>query len=142
PHLPAAARGPTSGEPAAEGREFFEKHIRPLLVRHCYSCHSAEAEKLKGSLRLDTRAGVLKGGKSGPAVVPGSPEKSLLLQLVRHEDESQRMPPRGKLSEREIADLEAWIKMGAPDPRTDTAKVQPIDLTAAKDFWCFRPVKN
>src|SRR5688500_12684869 len=71
-----------------DGIAFFEKRVRPLLVKHCYSCHSAEAKKLKGELLLDTRAGVLKGGTSGPAVVAGDPGKSLLVKLVRHADES------------------------------------------------------
>ena len=72
-----------SDKPSPEGVEFFEKKVRPVLVKHCYSCHSAEAKKLKGELRLDTRAGVLAGGSSGPAVVPGEPEKSLLIKAVR-----------------------------------------------------------
>src|SRR5688572_20040312 len=128
--------GPASAsEPAPEGVAFFEKRVRPLLVKHCYSCHSAEAKKLKGELRLDTRDGVLKGGASGPAVVPGDPGKSLLVKLVRHADESERMPPKEKLSAAEIADLEAWVKMGAPDPRTGAATAKALDLAKAKEFW-------
>src|SRR5829696_2581357 len=105
----AAARG---GEP---GEAFFEQKIRPVLVKECYSCHSAEAKRVKGGLRLDTRAGVLKGGDSGPAVVPGKPEESPLLEAVRHEGIA--MPPDAKLPERVIADFERWVKIGAPDPR-------------------------
>src|SRR5437588_5666 len=97
-------------KPAPEGVEFFEKKVRPVLVKHCYSCHAAEAKTVKGELRLDTRAGVLAGGASGPAVVPGEPDKSLLIKAVRHADESLRMP-KEKLSAAEIADLEAWVRM-------------------------------
>src|SRR4051794_21142334 len=77
-----------------EGAAFFEQRIRPVLVKECYACHSAEAKKVKGGLRLDSRAGVLKGGDSGPAVVPGKPEESPLLEAVRHEGIA--MPPKGK----------------------------------------------
>src|SRR4051812_30750021 len=110
-------KSPPAAKPTPEGVEFFEKKVRPVLVQHCYSCHSADAKKLKGELRLDTRAGVLKGGSSGPAIVPGDPEKSLLVRAVRHGDPATAMPPGKKLSAAEIADLEAWVKRGAPDPR-------------------------
>src|SRR5262245_23689598 len=90
---------------APEQVEFFEKKVRPVLVKHCYSCHSADAKKLRGELYLDTREGVLKGGATGPAVVPGSPDKSLLIKAVRHEDEKLRMPSE-KLAAGGIADLE------------------------------------
>ena len=86
PAAPAAA-------PDAAGLEFFEKHIRPVLVERCYKCHSTQAEKLKGGLLLDTREGVLKGGDTGPAVLPGDPEKSLLIKAVRYTDKDLQMPP-------------------------------------------------
>lgn len=118
-----------------EAVEFFEKKIRPVLVTHCYSCHSAEAKKIKGGLRLDTRDGVRKGGTSGPSVVPGDPAKSPLIQAVRHADADLKMPPEKKLDAQVIADLEAWVKMGAPDPRDGTlAKKPPTDL------WSLKPV--
>src|SRR5947209_8779245 len=79
---------------AAE-KHFFEKQVRPLLIKHCYECHSSQAKVLKGSLRLDSRAGWMKGGDSGPAVVPGAPDESLLIEAIRYE--SLEMPPRGKL---------------------------------------------
>jgi hypothetical protein len=125
--------------PTPEGVEFFEKKVRPLLVKHCYECHAADAKKLKGDLLLDTREGVLKGGVSGPAVVPGDPAKSLLIKAVRHTDEKLQMP-KEKLSAQEIADLEAWVKMGAPDPRTGAVKTKRLDLAGAKDFWAFKPL--
>ena len=127
-------------KPTPEGIEFFEKKVRPVLVKQCYSCHSADSKKLKGELRLDTREGVRKGGTSGPAVVPGDPAKSLLIQAVRHADPDLKMPPDTKLSAVEIADLESWVKMGAPDPRTAGALVKKIDFEKAKDAWPFKPV--
>src|SRR5207244_5412635 len=108
-------------EPADPGLEFFEKNIRPVFVDRCYKCHSHDAEKIKGGLLLDTREGLLKGGDTGPAIVPGDPDKSLLIKAVRYTDEDLQMPPRKgggkKLAAKEIADLELWVKMGAPDPR-------------------------
>jgi hypothetical protein len=128
--------------PSVEGIEFFEKKVRPLLVKHCYSCHSEEAQKVRGDLRLDNREGVLKGGSSGSAVVPGDPAKSLLIVAVRHTDDDLKMPPKEKLSAEEIADLEAWVAMGAPDPRTGGVIPKALDLDAAKEFWSFRPVQD
>lgn len=99
--------------PDAAGREFFQQQIRPLLVKRCYECHSTAAKKRKGGLALDSREGMRKGGSSGPAVVPGDPKNSLLIQAV-HND-GLEMPPKkkGKLSQREIATLERWVRMGA-----------------------------
>jgi hypothetical protein len=133
---PAAAADPP------QGVEFFEAKVRPLLVKHCYTCHSAEAKTLRGELRLDTREGVRKGGTSGPAVVPGDPAKSLLLKAVRSTEEGERMPPKEPLTAAEIADLDAWVKMGAPDPRTGAAAAKALDLAKAREFWSFRPVQD
>src|ERR1700727_2602738 len=94
--------------------EFFEKKIRPLLAEHCYSCHSQSAKKLKAHLLVDSRDGLLKGSDTGPAIVPGSPEKSLLVKAISYTDVDLTMPPRGKLSESAIADLTSWIKAGVP----------------------------
>ena len=92
-----------SHDPA--GVEMFEKHIRPIFVENCYKCHSADAEKVKGGLLLDTREGLLKGGETGPAIIPGNPEKSLLIKAVRYADENLQMPPKNKkLSPEQIAD--------------------------------------
>jgi len=103
----------------AEGIAFFEQKIRPVLVEHCYSCHSDEAKKLKGNLHLDSQVGWERGGDSGAAViVPGDPEASLLLRTVLHLEEDMEMPPKKPaLPDAVIADLRAWILMGAPDPR-------------------------
>src|SRR5262245_43277203 len=127
--------------PTPEGVAFFEKRVRPLLVQHCYSCHSVQAKKVKGELLLDTRDGLRKGGASGPALVPGNPDASLLLKAVRHSDEIQ-MPPEKKLATSEIADLAAWVKMGAPDPRTGSTSATKVDLVKGREFWSFQPVRD
>src|SRR5690242_11652885 len=113
---PPTAHAAAPARLSSEGVEFFQKQVRPVLVKHCYRCHSANAKKLKGELRLDTRQGVLRGGASGPAVVPGEPAKSLLLKAVKHAGGVKAMPPDRKLSDAEIASLESWVKMGAPGP--------------------------
>ncbi len=97
-------------------RDFFETKIRPVLVAECYSCHSVEAEKnskLRGALLLDSRDATLAGGESGPAVVPGNPDESLLISALKHE--GYEMPPKGKLDDAVIADFVKWVEMGAPD---------------------------
>jgi hypothetical protein len=129
-------------KPTPEGIEFFEKKVRPVLVKHCYSCHSADAKKLKGELHLDTRDGVLRGGATGPAVVPGEPAKSRLVKAVRHADGAEAMPPKEKLSAEVIADLETWVKMGAPDPRDGGPSTKRIDPEKARAFWSFRPLSR
>ena len=107
-----------------EHLEFFEKKIRPVLVEQCYECHSA-AEKIKGDLALDTRESLLKGGQSGPGLVPRNPQKSLLLKVIKHEEEDLEMPPKKPmLAENVIADFEKWIRIGAPDPRETTDRNQ------------------
>jgi Protein of unknown function (DUF1553)/Protein of unknown function (DUF1549)/Planctomycete cytochrome C len=125
---------------SADEQQFFEKQVRPLLIKRCYECHSAEAKALKGGLFLDSRRGWMKGGDTGPAVVPGAPEKSLLIEAIRYE--SLEMPPRGKLPESEIAVLERWIKLGAPDPRTDPTAQRPAraEVDARRSHWAFRPI--
>lgn len=129
-----AARRPTP-----EQTEFFEKKIRPVLSAHCYSCHAADAKNLKGGLLLDTRAGIRKGGDSGPAVVPGNVDESLLIAALKHE--SFEMPPKGQLNESVISDFVSWIEMGAPDPRDGGAAVSgEIDFEEARRFWSFQPV--
>jgi hypothetical protein len=127
------------------GFEFFEKKIRPLLVTHCYECHSSDARKLGGGLLLDSREDLRKGGDSGPAIEPGEVDTSLLISAVRYTDESVKMPPKGKLPATAIADLEAWVKMGAPDPRVKTAAGKatqswPDILRARRDWWSLQPV--
>ena len=121
-----------------EQQAFFETRIRPLLVARCLECHGAE--KQKGGLRLDSRAGWQTGGDSGPAIVPGKPEDSLLVAAVRRE--SLEMPPSGKLPDAEIAAFEEWVRIGAPDPRTGDAvkKTTAIDPEQARTHWAFQPL--
>ncbi len=120
--------------------QFFENKIRPVLANNCYKCHSAQAEKVKAGLLLDSREATLKGGENGPAVVPGDLEKSLLIKAVRYTDPDLQMPPKGKkLSDEQIADLEAWVRMGAPDPRTATL-AQKAWKDSGKDWWAWQPL--
>src|SRR5206468_1954117 len=100
--------------------EFFEKRIRPVLTEKCYKCHSTRAEKIKGGLLLDSRSGWVKGGDSGPVIVPGDPEKSRLIHAVRYTDSNLQMPPKEILPSAQIVDLATWVRMGAPDPRVRT----------------------
>jgi mono/diheme cytochrome c family protein len=124
--------------------DFFENKIRPILADTCYKCHNAADGKLKGGLALDTKEATLKGGDTGPAVVPGDPDKSLLIKAITYKDPDLQMPPKGeKLSDAQIADLIAWVKMGAPDPRTGTANAKYKGKTdAAKQHWAFTPVQK
>jgi len=125
--------------------EFFESKIRPILVEHCYKCHSHESGKSKGSLLLDSRDALRAGGGTGPAIVAGDPEKSLLIEAVRYKSEDLQMPPPdegGKLSAEKIAALEQWVKLGAPDPRTMEAKPSAMDMAKARQHWAFQPVRK
>jgi hypothetical protein len=131
---------------AADPRlEFFEKKIRPVLVEHCYSCHSAEAAgrgKLKASLAVDTRAGLLKGGESGASVVPGKPAASVLLDALKFE--GLEMPPGKQLPPAVIADFEKWIADGAFDPREGESVVKKtgMSLDEGRRFWSFIPPRD
>jgi hypothetical protein len=124
--------------------EFFEARIRPVLVESCYPCHSAAAGKSKGGLTLDTGAGVLRGGDSGPALVAGKPDESLLVRAVRYTDPELQMPPKsagGRLPDEVVADLEAWVSAGAPDPRSGVDGKAPLPgQAAARTHWAFQPV--
>ncbi len=122
-----------------DGNAFFEQKVRPVLIEHCYECHSAEAKKLKGNLYLDSKAGWQKGGDSGkPIVVPGQPEQSLLIHAIRHAEPDLVMPPKKpKLPETVIADLVTWVKVGAPDPR-DGLRLET--KRSDKSWWSLQPV--
>lgn len=129
-----------------EAIAFFEKNIRPALINHCYKCHSVDAGKSKGGLLLDSKAGLIKGGDSGPSVVPGNPEKSLLLTAINHSDPDLEMPPKEtKLPERIIAAFRTWIENGAADPRKSTGAITnkpPVSVEEGRNFWSFRkPVR-
>lgn len=135
----------------AEQSQFFESKIRPVLVQKCYDCHSAQAKKVKGGLKLDTRDNLLRGGDTGPAVTPGKPEESLLVEALRYTNKDMQMPPKAQLSDSVVHDFETWIRMGAPDPRTsgtgavadaDKAKAQwkkrEIDINEGRKFWAYQ----
>lgn len=121
---------------------FFETKIRPVLVEHCYECHAAGAKIVQGGLRVDNRARLLRGGDSGPAVVPKQAEQSLLLKALRYDE--FEMPPKGKLADSVIKDFEAWIAMGAPDPREAVADplIRSIDFEEGRKHWAFQPVSD
>ncbi|MDX1951580.1 MAG: PSD1 and planctomycete cytochrome C domain-containing protein [Verrucomicrobiota bacterium] len=132
---------PTKGDDA--GIEFFETKVRPVLAEHCYQCHSEKSEKLKGGLLVDSREGMMKGGDTGASIVPGDPDKSLLIQAVRYTDEALQMPPKNKkLSSEQIADLEAWVKMGAPAPQKAGVKLAENKIDLVKKHWAFQPVQK
>jgi hypothetical protein len=142
--LPVVLGAQTASGP--EGIAFFEKNIRPLLVANCYSCHSSKLDKPMAGLLLDSRAGMMRGGRSGVAViVPGKPEESLLMGAVLGNRPDLKMPPGKKLNPYEIEQLAQWIQMGAPDPRTEAAAapVAPsIDWEKARKHWSFQPVQD
>ena len=126
-----------------EQLEFFEKQVRPLLVKHCYQCHSVDAERIEAGLLLDSRDAHLKGGDSGAAIVSGDAEASLLIEAVRYE--SYEMPPKGKLPDKQIETLVRWVNMGAPWPKevapTASNDQDEFDLSKRRDeFWVWQPV--
>ncbi|MFO0941355.1 MAG: PSD1 and planctomycete cytochrome C domain-containing protein [Pirellulales bacterium] len=136
---------PANDDLTSEQSRFFESKIRPVLVRECYSCHSNEVGQVRGGLWLDTAEGLRSGGDSGPGVVPGKLDESLLWNAINHVDFV--MPPRRKLSDEVLADFKTWIEMGAPDPRkTRQAEVRPSltdeDIAKGREFWSFKaPVR-
>jgi hypothetical protein len=143
------ARADAAPDPA--GVQFFEAKIRPVFVGHCYKCHSAAAVaagKLKGELLLDSRNGLLRGGKNGPEIVPGKPGESRLIEAVKYTNDDLQMPPKDQLPAAVVGDLEKWVAMGAPDPRTGNAVAgaptakRGIDIEAGKKFWSFQPLHH
>jgi len=143
--LPSAAQQPAVEKPTAEQLEFFEKNIRPLFVTHCHKCHSRTAKPLKGGLFLDHREGAIKGGDSGPVIVPGKPAESLLVQSVKYLD--YEMPPDGKLPAKKIQLIEQWVAMGAfwPDEQSSPLPKDSAsyDWDALREkHWSFQPVKR
>ena len=137
----AALRSNAAGL-AQDQIDFFENKVRPLLVEQCYDCHSAKAEKLKGSLFLDSKEGISKGGASGPVLIAGKPEESLLIQVVKgtSQDVDQMPPAKAKkspLSAQQVAILEQWVRMGAPDPRVGLAGA-PSGGARAATHWAFQ----
>lgn len=132
---------------AAGKADFFEKRVRPILVENCYDCHSVKSKKLKAHFRLDSRGGLLAGGDSGAAIVPGKPESSRLIKAVEYHDLDLQMPPRKRLNKRQIADLRQWVLDGAVWPGGgavgETAKRGGFDLAKRKaEFWAWQPIKK
>lgn len=123
--------------------EFFEKRVRPLLVESCHKCHGAQQQK--GGLRLDSAAALRRGGDSGPAIVPGEPEKSLLIQAINYDPNGYQMPPTGKLSPESIAILTEWVRQGAPWPE-ETTSPAPVaassNLNERTQHWSFQPLQK
>src|SRR3954453_14802262 len=133
----ARAAGP------ADPVEFFKSDVRPILAKNCFGCHTTSK---MGGLQLDAREHALQGGKSGPALVPGKPDESLLIRAVSYSQERLKMPPQGKLSDDEIATLRSWIQTGAhwdsapPSPASNGKEY--VITQEQRNFWSFRPVKK
>jgi Protein of unknown function (DUF1553)/Protein of unknown function (DUF1549)/Planctomycete cytochrome C len=138
---PAAAE-PAAAEPDGASIEFFEKQVRPILSARCFACHGPE--KQESDLRLDSRAAALLGGLSGPAVVPGKLDESLLIDAIGYANEDRKMPPKAKLPEAEIAVLRRWVGMGAPWPNDKVAQqAQKFDLAARRaSHWAWKPIER
>ncbi|HBV64887.1 MAG TPA: hypothetical protein DEF45_17905 [Rhodopirellula sp.] len=132
--------------PTADEVQFFESKVRPIFVEHCYECHSATSDEVEAELLLDSKWGWMTGGESGPAIIPGNLDDSLVIDAVRYEeDKVTAMPPRSKLSDKEIEILEKWVQMGAPDPRTSkkpvTTETKEVDFQKRfNEHWSWRPI--
>ncbi|MCA9215260.1 MAG: DUF1549 domain-containing protein, partial [Planctomycetales bacterium] len=129
------------------GREFFEKHIAPVLAEHCYKCHSTQSVRVRAELLLDSREGVLRGGEGGSILVPGEPDESRLIQAIRWTDADFQMPPDKQLAPEEIQHFEQWVSMGAPDPRDEPliTNLEPETFSieeARRQLWSLRPVER
>jgi cytochrome c553 len=140
PAIPA----PAKADPKAA--EFFETKIRPVLSQQCFACHGDKQQK--GKLRLDNAADLFRGGETGAVVTPGHPEKSVLIDSISYSKEL-KMPPQGKLKPQQIADLTAWVKMGAPWPGYDPSQAAAAPKPGGwqitdeqRKFWAFQPVKD
>lgn len=124
-----------------EGLDFFEQKIRPVLIEHCYECHSIQASKREGGLLLDSRQGLQAGGDSGEVILKEDPAGSLLLKAIRHEE--LEMPPDGKLSAETIEDFRRWIEMGTPDPRDiEIPAKKKVDYESLREHWAYQPIRS
>jgi hypothetical protein len=144
PGQETGAAVPVDG-PSPDQIQAFEKQVRPILAERCYSCHSSEAKKIRGDLRLDSRAAMLQGGGLGPAVIPGEPDQSPLIQAIGYDDPLLRMPPDGRLSSGEVETLRAWVEAGAPWPQDEAGGVPEETGPAASgesDWWAFQEVRR
>lgn len=150
--LPSNVEAQSDDALSQQDEQFFESRVRPILIEHCYSCHAADSDRIRGGLVLDSKEGWEVGGISGPAIVPGDPDGSLFIEAIRWEDEDFQMPPRQKLSDSDIATLVQWVRRGAPDPRVVTSighadiaeHVIPgggVPKEAGFDHWSFQPLE-
>jgi len=142
---PVRLQASDAPQTSEEGVKFFETKIRPLLIEKCGDCHGADTQE--GELRLDSPAGFLAGGKSGPAIIPGKPDESLLIFAINYKSLDLQMPPDEKLADAEIALLKEWIEKGAPHPKVEgeesaAPRRGAIDFEAARNFWAFRPIQR
>lgn len=140
----SCAQGVLADDSDKAGHAFFEKKIRPVLVRYCYECHGDE--KQESDLRLDNYKDLMRGGATGPAVVANNLDESLIIHVLKYEDEELQMPPEQKLSSEIIDDFVNWIEMGAPHPDASSVKIEPrkdrIDWETEREFWSFQPVSS
>ena len=124
---------------------YFERHVRPLLIEHCYECHSLDTES-SGGLSLDSREGLRRGGDSGAAIQLNEPDQSLLVRAIEYRDPKLQMPPSGKLSDSEILAIRSWIEQGATDPRESSnstskkANNSALSVDRALEHWAYRPL--
>src|SRR5436190_9196269 len=141
------SRGVEAGQAPAFSREqleFYQKQIQPILAENCFKCHSHQAEKIKANLVLDSFEGLLRGGDSGQAVVPGNPDTSLLIRAVRQIDDDLKMPPKKRLSDQQIQLLAKWVQMGAPAPQNVAAAETKGRRATTRDtnWWAFQPLRE
>ncbi len=136
--------GAVKVEASPEELAFFEQRIRPVLVERCYECHASDSAEIEGELLVDSAYALRRGGSNGPALVVGDAENSLLVKAIRYRDSNLQMPPDGRLSDAEIADIERWINYGAADPRSEVTRFQrkSLDISEAKKYWAFQPLQR
>ncbi len=133
--------------PSPDELTFFESKIRPILIERCYECHSAESTEVGGGLLLDSRNGIVAGGSTEQAIVPGDPQASLLYRAILYQNHELQMPPSGRLEADQVESFRRWIEMGAPDPRVeDTTKLRrerkSLRLETALDHWSLKPLSD
>ena len=134
-----------AGSADAKGIDFFESKIRPVLAKYCYECHSAQAKRLRAELLLDSKAGMLKGGEAGPALVPGKAKESLIIKALEHDGPTKMPSQSTKLPKEMIDDFVKWIDMGAPDPRDGKIVSQEADIRhrdRAARYWAFQAARR
>lgn len=148
-HLPSISLLLAFGAASVGGEDLFSSKIEPLLKQHCFACHSHE-KKIKGGLALDSKSGWEKGGESGPAIIPGKPEASLLIKAVSHVEKDLQMPPKTMLAAAEIELLKEWVRSGAPDPRAAVIASAALktddgweeEFQKRLDWWSLKPMRK